>query len=438
MSKCKAAAWGAWAMCVLAGVAFADPDDGIVREGEGDRRTRLNARELKPFDAGAWASLSDWKNGEGLSAASTTGKPVLIMTWTDYIPASRKAFALAEKLAGKHAGDGLIVVCAHGPAEWASARKPAPPAGGTLLLAHDAKGEFRAKINADNDPDFYVIDRAGQLRFADIVTESVEGAVAKVCAESRDAAGGVNDRLAQEAKDRDAAIRRAEAMRSGVDLTTLPNLPFEAPPPEAYEAVKWPALPKDPQQAFQASGPDDKPQPQKITIPESGWYPEKPNLDGRVVMFYFWHPDEPLSFKDMHAFDLLQKQYGRDLVVVGVLSPLGDVNNQDPNKAKIETDPEKLQAKLDSFRKNRTIQHPLLLDVQGTLLSATRTYYPSFTQAIPVPWVAIVSTDSMMRWWGWQRFPAYQASLDKVLAVDPAVQARRKVEAEYLRAKQGR
>jgi hypothetical protein len=419
------------------GPALAQSADGVVREGEGSRRTQLNARERKPFDHAAWGGLTDWKNGPAPSAATTTGRPVLIVTWTDYIPVSKRALALAVRLAGERAGDGLIVVCAHGKDEWASAQKPEAPKGGTLLLAHDSGGAFRSAILSDNDPDFYVIDRAGQLRFADIVTDSVESAVATVCAETREQAAGLNQRLAHEARVRDTEVKRAEALRAGVDLRSLPEVPFEKPGDGAYESAKWPKLPEDPQQQFQAQGPDDKPQPQKITIPDTGWYPAKPNLEGRVVFMYFWHPDAPQSFRSVNSLDFLQKQQGRDIVVVGVIAPLFDRTNSG-TESRLEMDPEKLQKKLEDSARTRKLDHPILLDPQGTLFQATKTYYQSFQQAIPLPWIAIVSTDSYMRWWGPAAMPGATGAFDRVLAVDPGVQARRKAEEEYIKARQGR
>lgn len=427
------------AVCAsLAGLAMGvEPGDGVVREGEGARRADLNARELKPFDAGAWASLSDWKNGAALSAASTTGKPVLVLTWTDYVPASRRAFALAQKLAEAKNAQGLIVVCAHGKDEWASASKPSP-ATGTLLLAHDASGAFRGAIKSDNDPDFYIIDRAGQLRYADIATESVEAAVERVCTESLDEAKGLNDRIAADARQKDTDLKRAEALRAGVDLTSLPEQPFELPGESAFQLSSWPELPKDPQNGFQASSPGEKQEPQKASIPDVGWLPQKPELKGRVVLMYFWHPDVPASYRDIATFDLLQTQKSRDVVVVGVLSPLADPNQGGYGQPTIELDPEKLQVKIREFQQARPQRHPILVDLQGGLFTTSKTYYQSFQQGVPTPWVAIVSSDGMMRWWGPMRASGYEAALDRVLTVDPGVKARRAAEQAYIRARQGK
>src|SRR5690606_19449712 len=55
--------------CILAasGAAVA-LDDGIAREGAGERRQKLNERELTPFPAELWSTLKDW-NGGAVTAA---------------------------------------------------------------------------------------------------------------------------------------------------------------------------------------------------------------------------------------------------------------------------------------------------------------------------------------------------------------------------------
>ena len=128
---------------------------------------------------------------------------------------------------------------------------------------------------------------------------------------------------------------------------------------------------------------------------------------------------------------------GRDVVVVGVLSPLGDAN-QGYGQPTIELDPEKLQSKIKDFQRARPQRHPILVDLQGGLFTTSKTYYQSFQQGVPAPWVAIVSSDGMMRWWGWMRSSGYEAALDRVLTVDPGVKARRAAEQAYIRSHQGK
>lgn len=419
-------------------VAFAQVDPQIVREGEGPNRTRLTGKELKPFDAGAWTKLADWKNGT-MTPAVTDGKPVLVLTWSDYIPTSKRALTLARKLSEKYGARGLVVVAAHNSLEWDKATKPEAAKDTTFLVAHDATGEFRAAIGADNDPDFFVIDRAGQLRYADIATEAVEAAVEKVVNESKEQAGGVVTKLAADAATRAVELRRTDALRTQVDMTSLPEVPFEMPSDESfkgtwlnYRSNQWPTPPMDTTGGDQQTrpAPDAAPEVTKVALPDTGWFPAKPELKGRMVLMYFWHPEFGASFENVDQFDLLQRQHSRDVVVVGVLTPLSDGKG---GTLKIENDPVRLQKKLDQYRASRNIGHPILVDLNGSLFEMSKKHYSEAQSGVSIPWVLITSSDNAARWWGF--LPRGQAAFDKVLANDPGLKARRAAEEKYIRDK---
>ena len=422
-------------MCALIGVSFgtalaAEPGDGVLRKGEGSLRQELNRTELKPFDTSLWSRLSEWKNGSS-SDAIAAGKPVLVLCWTDYVPTSKRAFALAKRLAEKYGPEGLIVVAAHSKNDWEQAQKPQSPKGGTLLIALDAKEELRQGLHSAADPDFFVIDRAGQMRFAIIATESVETAVEKVVKETREEAGGINAKLQAAAMAQDASQRRTEANRSNVDLTNLPEVPFEMPGADAFAAKwRWPAKPK--QDGGYSSTGDQ--QDVKLTIPDTGYLnTSKPETKGRVVLLYYWSLDVRQSFASIDQMELLQRQHGRDLAVIGVLTPaLRDANQNFGDQP--ETDPKKLEARVRSFFASRNLNHAILIDPSGALL----------TQGVPnrnvssdkplFPIISVLSSDGTLRTWGVMDEPSVRAGLDKVLENDPGVAARRKAEEAYIRS----
>ncbi|MDX2131928.1 MAG: hypothetical protein SFY69_07750 [Planctomycetota bacterium] len=416
----------------LASWAHAQVEPSIIREGEGPRRAELNTRELKAFDFAAFASLKDWTNGAALTAGDAAGKPVLILTWTDYVPQSKRGLVIARRMAEQHAAKGLIVVCVHAPSGWDKVAKGAAPEGSTFLLAHDADGGFRRALSSDVDPDFYVIDRAGQLRYADIATESVEAACAAVVAESREDAAAINDRLKADAAKRDADLRRTAGLRERVDLTSLPEIPFTEPTPDEYKKAKWPAPPKDPNEQPSATGEPVEPDLPRVALSDSNFFPAKPQLKGRITLLYFWHPESRFTFQGMDRFDLLQRQRGRDLNVVGCLSPLKDNSG---GELKMETDPKKLREKLEEFQKARVQGHSIFIDADGGIFQQAQKFYNN--SALPLPWVAILSSDGVMRWWGWIADPKGQAAFDRIFEVDPGVLARRAAEAAYIRSKEG-
>jgi hypothetical protein len=422
----------AFASGLASGLASA-PGDGVLREGQGDRRARASAMELKPFPADAWSALTDWTNGSAPTPESLSGKPVLIATWASWTPTADRARAVATRMAEKYGAQGLVVVLAHAPRGWAEATKPAAPAGATLLVAHDAQGKFRDALLVDADPDFYVIDRAGQLRFADISTDAVDGALQTVVGEQADQAGRIRGDLdeARRAAEREA---RRTAGAGAIDLRRLPEIPFTKPAPEAYENLRWPERPRDPNQ------PADQPlpEPPSVALLEDGWFPAKPPTDGRVVVLYFWSPDILETYEPwMREMDVLQRRNPRDLVVVGVLSPVRRNENAQ------QSTPEQEEARIlryaelpNVFRTQRRLDHALLSDPAGQLMNEARGQQQNQNQQRSsrfAPRAAVLSTDNVVRWEGWIDSPGFRAAIDRVLAVDPGVAARRAAEAEFLR-----
>jgi hypothetical protein len=434
MKLVKIAQFAIAGLILAAGAAPLNAADDFKREGEGARRATLDAMELKPFKAEAWSKLTDWTNGGAISPADTSGKVVVICTWADYYPPGKRALTQALKLAEKHSAADLVVVAAYNsslPTGWKDAQKPAQPKDACFRIANDASGDFRKSLHADQDPNFYVIDRAGQMRFADLDKASLEPAVDMLLKEKTDDASGINSQLAKDAAARDAEARRTAAINTGASMVELPELPFTPPTPDAYKEAKWPKMPKlndyepapEPGQAA--------PPPIGFRIPDSGWIGPKPVSTGRAALVYFWHPEARVSYAAMDVFskmDLIKTQRSRDLVVAGIVTKLYD---QGSDQTKLELDPKKLKERVEKFIAGRDLKQSIYLDPAGALFDISRRgkSYP-----IPAPWVAIISSDGIMRWSGPMGLPSFEAALEQVLRVDPGVQARRAVEAEYLRA----
>src|SRR6185295_1366364 len=123
---------------------------------------------------------------------------------------------------------------------WEGAADAAKKAGVTFRYAHDVNNGFRAALKVDADPDFYLIDRAGQLRYADIQTQSVTAAVSELLAETREHAAAETERLKAEAAKRAADAKLTGQIHEGIDLANLPEMDVPKQSPEAYAKVKWP------------------------------------------------------------------------------------------------------------------------------------------------------------------------------------------------------
>lgn len=427
MNKNRRLAWTASICAVICGAALsahADP----ARDGSGTLRASLNEMELKPFAGDLWGKLSDWQNGE-LAAGLTTGKVVLIVAYNDFTPAAKRAFGLAQKLATAHGKDGLIVVAAHAIRGWSDATKPKVE-DGSLRIAHDAKGEFRKALRAESDPDFYLIDRAGQMRFAGVQTDSVEEGVKQLLAEDAEKAGGTKARNEAVLAAKDAEERRTRAAREKVDLTKFPELPYVRPAEELYTAAKWPKLPRDQTKNDEIAYME----PRDVPIPDTGWFPSKPNMSGKLIILYFWHPDA-LTFSDgAEYFDAIARRYQRDVIVVGVLTDVDGfrVGNQTIKLRKDQKDVEKLSERMVQFVKNRKFDHYLLVDTGKSVYESV--FKDQQDSVYPF---AVIATDGKARWWGDRPAVTWESALETMFLNDPGVLSRRAAETEWLRKQKG-
>jgi thiol-disulfide isomerase/thioredoxin len=405
--------------------------DDIIREGTGDHRAQLNRMELSPFPADAWAKLSNWTNGS-FAPAALSGKVVLIVNWTDYIPASKRAIALAKRLSDKYGKEGLVVVAAHGVQEWSKATKPVAAEGNTLLVAHDDKGDFRKSLLANHDPSFYLIDRAGQLRFADVATDSVEPGISMLLKETADAAASVKGGLAADAAKKDAELRRTASINDQADLRSVPAVEFEMPKPDVYKSIAWPV---------RTSGDNNQPVAE-VTVPKLDGNPglistQKLPTKGKAFVLYFWHPDARLTYdRAFSKMDLLQRQHARDLVVVGVVSNITDGNTGAVRQENV--DEKAFAARVKQFIATRTVDHSILMDPSNQYFSAasggTGQNWQGSGRA-PFPYAAVVSSDNVIRWAGWLETDQFNAAVNNVLSLDPAIKARRAAEDALLRSK---
>ncbi|MFZ4429385.1 MAG: hypothetical protein ACOYPS_03415, partial [Phycisphaerales bacterium] len=154
-----------------------------------------------------------------------------------------------------------------------------------------------------------------------------------------------------------------------------------------------------------------------------------------VRLIHLWHPNSRFSFTNIPDFDLIQRQRGRDVAVIGAITAVKDVSGKDP-----EMDPIKLKPRVDEFLTTRKFGHAVYFDAGQTIfntgLNLENGGQP--TDGIPNPFVIIVSSDNTLRWAGGMWFPSYEAALEQILREDPGVQARRKVEEAYIKAKQGK
>ncbi|MBL8760006.1 MAG: hypothetical protein JNL50_01770 [Phycisphaerae bacterium] len=409
---------GAWAQVV---------SPSIVREGTGDRRKALDAAELSAWSSDALTHVSDWVGGKAPASGDLSGKVVLICTYSDWYPSASRGFAVAERLAAGKSGEGLVVIAAHHAKEWDKAKKNAPKEGVSLFIGHDKDGKFRDAINSDQDPDFYLIDRAGQMRFADIATESVDAAVKQLLGETSEQAAGIKGAIAAAKDKADREARRTDAIRSNVDTRNIPEQTFADPTPEAYTNAPWP---KPEKASRESSGENEG--PKTLTLPAPGSsFPKDAVVKGRAIILYVWSPKVRSSYETLlREMDQEQKRYGRDVAVIGAMADVRDRDSSDENQ---NVDPAKLIEQARKFAKSMSLEHAITLytgNISGRDFSGD-----SSSSEISIPWVAVASSEGVVRWEGPPSAPAFRAAIEGVIRADPGVKARRAADEKYLSEK---
>lgn len=438
-SRMLVAALGLSIACWAVADEITPPGADLPREGTGSRRAALDRMELKPFDQALWGALSGWTNGGALDAAGTKGKVVLVYTWTSYLPTALRPISTLSRLQSQYGEQGLIVVGVHPDAGWADAAGELERRRGEFRIAQDAEGGFREALMVDQDPDFYLIDRAGQMRFADLDTSAVARAVEILVEETAEEAQTLNERLEAERAAADVDFGRSRDIRQEVHLSDIPELPFPQPSAEEYAAIKWPEI--EPEDERSRRSRRAEPEPGALpTFGDDAFFMGKPNFAGRVTVAYFFNPKVYRSYQYLDEANRLQQAHGRDVVVLGVMTP-----ENDPDKRSRDDEPEITAEEWASdflaFAKTREPRHALVSDYSASLVDAlnanTRSRDGNVLGLGLAPYVVVASSDGVIRWHGPAGSRWFKFMLDETLRLDPGVKSRREVEEHYRRTQRG-
>ncbi len=391
------------ALILVAGSALR-ANDPIKREGSGAHRAKLDAMELKPFNASLFAGLNGWTNGEALTAENTKGKVVLVATWSSFYQTSQTALPMLQSLSAKYAKDGLVVLAVHHDHGWEKAADVAKAKGYSGLFAHDVGNAFRKGIVTDQDPVYYFVDRAGNLRFAGVMTSNVDQAAALLVAESAEDAAALPGKLATQYANAEKESGKTKTLSTDLKPGQVIDVPFTMPDASAFEAAQWPEKNTESLSATNVQG-----SPLPAALGNESYIGAAPKTAGRVVVIDFWATWCHWCHVAAPKIDDLQVANKRDLVVIGI---------SDEDKTKVEqylnANKRKYAQAVDT---SKTVNKALA--VQG------------------IPHCVVISTDGTVRWQGNPNEPNFIKAVQKVIAADPGVKARQKAEADYLKAHGG-
>lgn len=428
----------------------------VIREGTGVRRDALNKMELAPFDTSVVTGLTDWNNSDPLTAADLSGKVVVIYTWAGYLPTATRPLSIVNRVYEQYSDKGLIVIGAHSAEAFEDGLEQAKRRRATFPIARDADGSLRRALQVDQDPDIYIIDRSGRMRFADIDTGSLERAVSTLIGESTDDAATLLERMDADASAQAEAARRSQRLRSQIDLRTLPWVDFEQPSDEAYESASWPVKREDDSRRRRSrrgapSGPGS------VSFDgEINWHPSAPqHTDGRATLVYLFTPDIVSDaarggFDAVQLFqqmDQLQAAHARDLLVVGVMvTGAEDTRRRRRNDdgAEREKNAREAAENFEKIMRDIPVNHPRAFDPSGRVVTSRLTPDNGDTRSsrdarFLLPYHILASSDKQVRWHGaligsLERIAEWEAALDTVLRVDPGIKARREAEERYINA----
>ena len=377
----------------------------IVREGSGERRGKLNAVELRTMPVAAWQALSDFKNGDAVTAESVSGKPVVFITASLWTPNSQRALRTLGELA---AVKDVTVVVVHDERRYEDAEKFLTDNKLAFRLAKDVGGKFRAALMSDSDPDIYIVDRAGNLRFGDIETDSAARAVEIVTAETAQAAAGRPAEVAANAKKargERSATTEVQSVYKTDQVRKVRGI-YNPPPAAEYEKLLWPIGPDKAEVTQHAQ--DIRGQKLKGAAAEfegATWLTEKPDVfAGKVVILEFWATWCGPCKRAAPMLNDLAAMNRDDLLLIS-LSGFNDT------KASVQ----------EHLRANKSESYQAL-DTEKTIYEALG------VQALPTAFV--MSTDGLVRWIGNPNHPSFRWAVEFIIKNDPGVQVRRKADKE--------
>ncbi|MEO1007887.1 MAG: TlpA disulfide reductase family protein [Planctomycetota bacterium] len=427
---------------VATGTAFGQAEPDITREGAGERREALNAMELSRFDASLLEGLTDWV-GTPVRPQDIEGRPVLLVTWASWHSASIPAARAAQQMAEQHGGKGLVVIGVHADEAYEGAADIAARRGIEFPFARDAGSKLREALKVDLDPDYYLVDRAGQLRYADIDRSALREATRRLVNESFDDAAGVEAKLESAAEQRMRDRQRIASVSRG-DIAQIPDWTIAGVDAIAYDDADWPARWRDYESDTGGRFQSDRNRPVlDLNAGSVNWIGQKPNFQGRVIVVHYWSPTLLASYDGLHRYmGQLQKDYGRDVAVVSTIVPLLDVNPSDyrSNPERVAEAEQAFQRTIERQLRGTQFEQSTAFDREfewlATSLNETSTEPRQILRRLqrrfPWPIVMLYSSDGTLRWMGTPRNDRFRAALDRMVAVDPAVQERRRLDAEFL------
>lgn len=140
-------------------------------EGDGDRREMLNTMHGKPAPA---LTVENWMNSSELSADDLKGKIVVLDFWATWCGPCIASIPKNNAIAEKYADKGVVFIGVCHPRGVEKMSETASEHGITYPIAADPSGSTNEAFKVNSYPDYYIIDRQGNVVVADAKNNAVE------------------------------------------------------------------------------------------------------------------------------------------------------------------------------------------------------------------------------------------------------------------------
>ncbi|MEX0876936.1 MAG: TlpA family protein disulfide reductase [Phycisphaerales bacterium] len=365
---------------MLVGAAFGLAP-AIEREGAVEHRDALREIETKPFAAELFAGLDNWTHAEPMDRSSIEGKVALLAVVAVNDPQSMLILSTLARYERQHGDDGLVALAVHPEQGWEAMNEKVAAGRVKVQVARDAGGAFVEGVHSDDYPDLYLIDRAGQLRFADIANGSLKSAVSQLLRETPE-----------------EAVINAEKQAQGIEVVVEEDADAGevAPetreiPPAAYAKADWPA-----HNSNKLSAKDYQGKQLPAALGNEEWLTEEKPLAGKVLVLDFWAtwcgPCRAASPK----LEEIQREFEGKVEVLAI----GGSSDDEGKHRKYVIANKKAYSNL--YDRNSTINNAM--EVRG------------------IPHTVVISTDGTIRWQGNPLSSEFKNIVKQVIEADPMLQ----------------
>ncbi|MEO0475022.1 MAG: redoxin family protein [Planctomycetota bacterium] len=153
-------------------------------EGDAEKRARLKRLEESPEKPPA-LTVDTWHNSEVLSLEDLKGKVVVLDFWATWAPSNDKSIPKNKALIEKYGEEGLVII---GITSTTLGKEGIEDAIQKHEINYPVCVDVENKTNTAYAPngysDYYLIDRAGNLRIADCANAKLEDAVKALLSET--------------------------------------------------------------------------------------------------------------------------------------------------------------------------------------------------------------------------------------------------------------